>query len=116
MNEFQAKFKDDLIVIGLSSDKQISTVREFMGKTEMHYPQAADPEMRTYKAVGVQGIPHVLIISTDGVVRWQGFPGSNDEPLTEAIIEQIINADPGIAARRAEEAKKKTASGAGKGG
>ncbi len=115
MNEFQAKFKDDLVVIGLSSDKEISTVREFMTRTEMKYPQAADPEKRTSNAVGVKGIPHVLILSTDGIVRWQGFPGSTEEPLTEAIIRQIIDADPGIAARRNAEAKK-TGSDPGKGG
>lgn len=114
MNEYQAKFKDDLVVIGLSGDDQIDTVREFMKTTRMEYAQAADPEKRTSKAIGVQGIPHVIIISSDGMVRWQGFPGSETEPLTEKIIEQIINADPGVAARRA--AKKETVSTTGPGG
>ncbi len=114
MNEYQAKFKDDLVVIGLSSDEKIDTVREFMKTTKMDYAQAADPEKRTSKAIGVSGIPHVIIMSSDGIVRWQGFPGSEEEPLTEAIIEQIINADPAVAARRA--AKEKTASATSAGG
>lgn len=105
MNEYQEKFGDDLVVIGLSSDEKIDTVREFMKTTEMHYPQAADPQKRTSTEVGVRGIPHVLIVSTDGIVRWQGFPGSKEDPLTEDVISQIIENDPGVAARRAQEKK-----------
>jgi hypothetical protein len=44
------------------------------------------------KAVGVEGIPHVLIIDSTGVVRWQGFP-QGEEKLTEEIIQRIIDAD-----------------------
>jgi cytochrome c biogenesis protein CcmG, thiol:disulfide interchange protein DsbE len=100
LNDYQAKFKDDLVVIGVS-DEAPNVLKDFMGKTEMKYAVAIDRAGRMKGAIGVIGIPHVLIISTDGIVRWQGFPLSDQEPLTADIVRQIIDADPGVAARRA---------------
>jgi hypothetical protein len=62
----------------------------------MKYNLAIDTQGRTSKVVGVKGIPHVIIMSTDGVVRWQGFPLDDKEKLTADIVQQIIAADPGI--------------------
>jgi len=100
LNSFQAKFKDDLVVIGVS-DETPDVLKAFMAKTEMDYAVATDPDATMKHAIHVTGIPHVLIISTDGIVRWQGFPLSQQEPLTEAIVKQVIDADPGAAARHA---------------
>lgn len=68
----------------------------------MDYSVAIDPDKKMDLAINVKGIPHVLIISTDGIVRWQGFPFSSEEPLTADIVKQIIDADPGVAARHAK--------------
>jgi cytochrome c biogenesis protein CcmG, thiol:disulfide interchange protein DsbE len=99
LNELQKKFKDDLVVIGIS-DEPASKVRDFMKKTPMEYTVAIDQGKTMSTQVGVQGIPQVLIISTDGVVRWQGFPSSEEETLTAGVVKQIIDADPGVKARR----------------
>lgn len=99
LNEFQEKFKDDLVVIGVS-DEKAATVEQFMKTTEMKYTSAIDTKARMKKAIKVKGIPHVLIISTDGIVRWQGFPGTSQDPLNTAVIKKIIDADPGIKARK----------------
>jgi cytochrome c biogenesis protein CcmG, thiol:disulfide interchange protein DsbE len=103
LNKFQKAFKDDLVVIGVS-DETVDKVSEFMKGTEMSYGVAIDASKKMSDAIKVAGIPHVLIISTDGIVRWQGFPLSDEEPLTDAIVKQVIDADPGVAARRASEA------------
>jgi len=100
LNTFQAKFKDDLTVIGVS-DETPDVLKAFMAKTEMKYAVATDPDGKMKQAINVAGIPHVLIISTDGIVRWQGFPLSDEEPLTAEIVKQVIDADPGVAARHA---------------
>jgi peroxiredoxin len=100
LNGFQAKFKDDLTVIGVS-DETPDVLKAFMAKTEMKYAVATDPDATMKHAINVVGIPHVLIISTDGIVRWQGFPLSEQEPLTAEIVKQVIDADPGVAARHA---------------
>jgi cytochrome c biogenesis protein CcmG/thiol:disulfide interchange protein DsbE len=102
--EFQKKFKDDLVVIGISDEDTVK-VKDFMSSTKIDYSVAVDSAKKMNKAINVEGIPHVIIISTDGVVRWQGFPFSEEEPLTADIVKSIIDADPGIAERHAKEKK-----------
>jgi cytochrome c biogenesis protein CcmG/thiol:disulfide interchange protein DsbE len=102
LNAFQSKFKDDLVVIGISSESP-DTLKEFMGKTDMKYAVASDASDKMAQSIHVSGIPHVLVISTDGIVRWQGFPLSSEEPLTEDIVKQVIDADPGVVAHHAAE-------------
>ena len=97
LNAFQSKFKDDLVVIGVS-DESPDVLKEFMRKTDMKYAVASDSTKQMSQSIHVTGIPHVLIISTDGIVRWQGFPLSDEEPLTEELVKQVIDADPGVAA------------------
>ncbi len=100
--EIQKKFKDDLVVIGISKEEP-GVVQEFMKTTPIGYAIGIDPNNTAAEKIGVKGIPHVLIISTDNIVRWQGFPLSDEEHLTADIVKQVIDADPGIAARHAAE-------------
>jgi cytochrome c biogenesis protein CcmG, thiol:disulfide interchange protein DsbE len=91
LNEWQKKFKDKLIVIGISDEKP-EVVKKFMESTLMDYSVGIDQKKRMSKVLGVKGIPHVLVISPDGIVRWQGFPGNDVDPLTEKILQQVIDA------------------------
>ncbi len=100
---WQEKFKDDLVIIGLSDEKP-AMVLEFFKKDTLKYAMAVDEKGTTKKLLDISGIPHVLIIGTDNVVRWQGFPGSPEDKLTEEVVKAIIEADK---ARRAEEAATK---------
>jgi thiol-disulfide isomerase/thioredoxin len=94
LNGYQKKFAKDLVVIGIS-DEDGDTIKDFMKSHEMKYNVAVDPEARMKNRIGVSGIPHVLIISPDHVVRWQGFPGSGEDPLTEEKVAQVIKASLG---------------------
>lgn len=87
MNETQEKFKDSAVVIGVS-DETDSVVRQFTRRKEMKYTVAADPARRMMNAVNPRGIPHVIIMSPDGIVRWQGHPGN----MSDALIKKIIDA------------------------
>ena len=89
LNDWAKKFKDDLVVIGVSDEKE-ETLTKFMEKTTMDYSVSTDAEKTMSKAVGVEGIPHVLVITPDGVVRWQGFPLQDDDKLTKEKLAQII--------------------------
>ena len=80
-----------MVFVGVS-DEPAETVKKFMTDTPMNYSVAVDPQKRMSKVLGVQGIPHVMIVSADGVVRWQGFPGSTEDPLTAEKIQQIVEA------------------------
>lgn len=91
VNEWHKKYGKDIVFIGLS-DEPVDTVKTFMAKTPMDYYIATDSKKTMSKVLGVKGIPHVMIVSPDGIVRWQGFPGSEEDKLTEEILVQIIAA------------------------
>lgn len=91
LNGYAKKFANDVVVMGISGE-QPDVVRKFMATTPMNYTVGIDTANRSSKEIGVQGIPHVLVISPDGIVRWQGFPLDQKETLTEATIAQIIAA------------------------
>ena len=92
MNDWKKKFAKDLIVVGVS-DETAETVQGFMTKTKMDYTVTVDAKKTMSKILGVQGIPHVLIISQDGIVRYQGFPSQDEDKLTTEKLEQIIHAN-----------------------
>ncbi len=91
LNKWHKKFGKDLVIIGVS-DEDVKTLKGFMKTTVMNYAVATDTKQNMSKKIGVQAVPHALVITPDGIVRWQGFPGSEEEPLTDALLEQIIKA------------------------
>ncbi len=61
-----------------------------MSDPKIEYFSTIDTRARTKKAVGVTGIPHVLIIDPQGIVRWEGFPLLDDHELTEKVVAEIL--------------------------
>jgi thiol-disulfide isomerase/thioredoxin len=90
--QWQKKYKDDLVVIGIS-DEEPAKLESFMKANGVDYAIATDTKKKMSKELDVQGIPHVLVISSDGIVRWQGFPLADQDQLTEEKLKQIIEAD-----------------------
>jgi len=100
LNHLQKTFAEDLVVIGIS-DEDAATVRTFMRANTMTYAQAIDTRKTMYSMLGIEGIPHVLLIDSNGVVRWQGFPFDSTDPLTEDVVRRVIDLDPAARERRA---------------
>lgn len=90
MNDLAAMFKESVAIVGLS-DEDAPVVREFMKKTKMAYAVATDPGGRMARVTKHQGIPFVIVVSPDGIVRWQGHPMA----LDEATLRQIVEASGG---------------------
>jgi cytochrome c biogenesis protein CcmG/thiol:disulfide interchange protein DsbE len=105
LEQWHQTYKDDLVIIGISNEAP-QAVLDFMKSNQMSYTVCVDSKSTTSKSIGVEGIPHVLIISSDNVVRWQGFP-YGEERLTEDTLKQIIDADK--AARAAKKGARKPA-------
>ncbi len=105
LNKLQKEFKDDLVIIGLS-DEPANVVQDFMKKTKIDYSMAVDTKGKLKKKLNVMGIPHVIIVDTSGIIRWQGLPSDKKDKLTSDLIETIIEKDPGVAKRREEDKKK----------
>jgi thiol-disulfide isomerase/thioredoxin len=93
MNELASKFGDRAVFVGLSDEKE-DKFEEGLRKKKLKvegfkYSLALDPTSKMASAVKIQGIPHVMIVSSDWVVRWQGHPQS----LNAMVLERIIKAD-----------------------
>jgi cytochrome c biogenesis protein CcmG, thiol:disulfide interchange protein DsbE len=88
LNDYYEKFGDKLVVIGISDETE-EAVRKLVNP-HIEYSIAIDTQARTKKAVGVTGIPHVLIIDPQGIVRWEGFPFLQGYELSEKVVAGIL--------------------------
>ncbi|RMH26984.1 MAG: TlpA family protein disulfide reductase [Planctomycetota bacterium] len=86
-NDLATRFRDDVVVVGLSNE-DFGTVRSFLRRSGIEYSIGVDPMARTQTAVGVIGIPHMMVVSPDGIVRFQGQPSD----LTAEILGRIVKA------------------------
>lgn len=91
LNGYAKQFKDDVVVIGISNEK-FDKVSAFADKTEMNYFVGVDEKSAMMNLLGVEGIPHCYVITPDGIVRYQGFPLDDKDPLTADKLKQIIDA------------------------
>lgn len=89
LNEVASEFSDELIVVGLSSESA-EDVRK-MTSPVIEYFSGVDPQGRTDEKIGIEGIPHVMLIDPSGKVAWQGYPEGDADPLTNDRIREIID-------------------------
>lgn len=96
MNELANQFRGQIECVGISDEKpdafEKGLKRAKLDGSNFAYSLALDPQGRMKSAFQIRGIPHVAVMSTDWVVRWQGHPAR----LTKQIVQQIIDADPGL--------------------
>lgn len=88
MNKWHKKFKDDLVIIGISDETAAKVVS--MRDPIIEYYNGVDTQKRLYKELEIKGIPHVIILSPDKKVIWEGFPTLPDYELTEKEIRRLI--------------------------
>lgn len=88
LNAYHEKFGDKLVVIGISNESE-EAVRRLVNP-QIEYSIAIDTLSRTKNAVGVTGIPHVLILDPQGIVRWEGYPFLQGYELSEKVVADII--------------------------
>jgi thiol-disulfide isomerase/thioredoxin len=84
LNKFHAKFKDKIIVIGLSDETEEDVQK--MNSPQIDYWKAIDTDRRTANFCGIHTIPHAMLIDPDGIVRYQGHPAQ----LTDTALERLI--------------------------
>ena len=90
LNAFHKKFSDKLVVIGVSDEPADKVLA--LKEPKIEYFGAVDTSARMKKALEVQGIPHVILIDPDGIVRWEGFPLLEGHELTEKVVEGVLTA------------------------
>lgn len=88
LNEFQKQFKDKLVVIGISNETEEKV--KAMKSPVIEYYSAIDQTSAMKNELKVQGIPHVILIDPQGIVRWEGFPLLDGHQLTAEVIKALI--------------------------
>ncbi|HZK08979.1 MAG TPA: TlpA disulfide reductase family protein [Bacteroidales bacterium] len=88
VNKWAEKYKDQMVVIGLSDEPEAKVLS--MKAPMIEYYSAIDTQGRLKKIFQVKGIPHVVLIDPQGTVRWQGFPSLAGHQLTEEILEETF--------------------------
>lgn len=88
LNEIHRRFKGKLVVVGISDETE-EAVRA-LKDPRIEYSVAIDTQARMKKALGVLGIPHVIITEPQGSVVWEGFPLLKGYELTLETVEQIL--------------------------
>jgi len=88
MNEWQAKFNDKLVIIGISNE--IKEKVEPYAKENIKYANGFDTKSRVKNALQVTGIPHVILINPEGIVIWEGFPKLPGYELTTEVLQELM--------------------------
>lgn len=88
LNAFHGKFGDKVVVIGVSDETEAKV--QALKEPKIEYFSAIDPQKRMSKSLEVQGIPHVIIVDPEGVVRWEGYPLLEGYELTEAVVADLL--------------------------
>ena len=89
LNALHKKFGDRLVVIGISDEPEDKV--KAMKTPAMEYASAIDTQARTKKSLEVKGIPHLILIDPQGVVKWEGFPFLEGHQLTEEVVAKILD-------------------------
>jgi thiol-disulfide isomerase/thioredoxin len=92
MNQLATKFGDIAQFVGVSNEQPDAFAQGMIkiGKTpkDFRYALALSPSGTMSSYFGIRGIPHCVIVSGDGVVRWQGHPGE----LSEDVFQRYADA------------------------
>jgi len=84
LNELQKRFKDKLVVIGLSNEPVDDMLK--MTSPKAYYYVGTDPQSRTLTAMQVRALPHSILIDPTGIVRYEGHSKFLDATHLEKLI------------------------------
>jgi len=94
MNELTQHYGNRVFVVGLSNEQRSAfndgnLANRRLRLSQFAYNLAIDPSAQMQRAFGVQSIPHIAVISSDGIVRWQGHPNN----LNREVLDQLVTAN-----------------------
>jgi len=86
LNAFSARFKDRLVVIGVSDESE-ADIRK-MTEPHIDYTIASDTRHRMSAELQIRGIPHCILIDPSGIVRYEGMPQFLDDQKLEHFLDR----------------------------
>jgi thiol-disulfide isomerase/thioredoxin len=108
LEALQGQYKNELAIIavsgpdGGSGGETEAKLRAFVGGKTPGYAYAWDGTNGLMNQMNVNAFPTVLVLSSDGTIRYRGNPLSPD---FRKAVEGVIAVDPGVKARRAARAE-----------
>lgn len=87
LEKIHERYPDSIAVIAVCQDDPVKT-RDFIKEHPLDIGVASDLSRRTIDAVAPGNIPHCIVVSPDGIVRWQGITNR----LTTGVLDQILKA------------------------
>lgn len=84
MNNLQAKFTNDLAVIGVTTETAAQV--RLMTAPEIQFSHGGDTKSKLLQAAGITSVPSVLLTDRAGIVRYQGHPAA----VTEAALQMLM--------------------------
>ncbi|MBO6512935.1 MAG: redoxin domain-containing protein [Phycisphaerales bacterium] len=96
LQKLQIKNPDTLAIlaIGGQNDPE-ANVRRYVAQHKVKYSNLYDENQSVYRPFESRGIPLVVVMSTDGVIRWMGNP---HDPAFTSAVDRVLAVDPVIAA------------------
>jgi len=92
LDRLQKRYNSEIAILGMGGQNDpIADVKKFIRSHNESYSQLYDKDRAINNALQVRAIPHAVIISTDGIIRWQGNPLSSS---FKKALEQTIKVDP----------------------
>jgi peroxiredoxin len=93
LRSLQKRYAKDpsFVMIGISSDSEEDTWREFTTKNKMVWPQYWDRDRRVQRAFDVRAFPTYIVIDHEGIVRFRssGTSWERSASLDDAIKKQV---------------------------
>ena len=94
LEDMQDSYEGRLEIVGIGGSEPKADFMKYVMKKDGNYAQMFDEKRTLSSALEIRGIPHVVVVSTDGVVRWQGNP---HDPAFKTAVAETIAADPMLA-------------------
>ena len=97
LDQLQKDNKENLAVLAIGGQREDeATVRSFVAEHKESISNLFDADQSVYNKFESRGIPLVVVMSTDGVIRWIGNP--HDANFKKAVA-QVLKVDPLINAK-----------------
>ncbi len=90
MNELAQAYPNDVACMGITDESmrqlEEGALKRRLSKSDFKYAVGLDTKASMKSAFGIRGIPHVAVISSDGIVRWQGHPMSLNANVMNSLV------------------------------
>lgn len=94
LNTLYEKYKgNDLVVLGISADRALESVKRLLSKTQVKYPLMLDTTGGAlFRRYTIIGLPSTVVIDKNGFIT-ERFIGNTDfsAPVVETKIEALMN-------------------------